>query len=333
MSLGVTPISDDALGRRPRSYDDLCRLAARYAQEHLAGLTFVNQATQLGITLTPDALRAATRHGTSPTVLRAIPALPSLLSWALYVRSLPDRRKRPEVRRVYLLGASTEIAGRTVKVLLAVRENFNGQGFLDSVTARDTPARNFQDGGETPDDNADLIAADSDYDVPEALQEQLNTSSASLADAGEPKLSTRDKTYLDKYYDVVNEMAKKYFVDPTLVLGIGAESGFGTSDIFHKYKDAFGMSGGSIGTQPNFPSYAANVRRFFSEYGPQIWGVGSDADAFINALSAKDASGIPVPGWKKYNTANYATWLQMMQNGIPQMQRSVPLYLQQRDTQ
>jgi len=64
-------------------------------------------------------------------------------------------------------------------------------------------------------------------------------------------------------------MAKKYFVDPALVLGTAAESGFGQSRIFRDNKDAFGMSGGSLKTQPNFPSYEANVRQFFNEYGPK----------------------------------------------------------------
>jgi hypothetical protein len=82
-----------------------------------------------------------------------------------------------------------------------------------------------------------------------------------------------------------------------------------------------------------FPSYEANVGSFFKKYGPQIWGVGTDAGAFVNALSGKDAAGVPVPGWYKYNTENPEKWLQMMQDGIGQMQRSLPLYLQQRDRQ
>jgi len=49
--------------------------------------------------------------------------------------------------------------------------------------------------------------------------------------------------FLDAYHDLVDNMAKKYSVDPALVLGTVAESGFGQSRIFRENKDAFGMSG------------------------------------------------------------------------------------------
>ena len=39
-------------------------------------------------------------------------------------------------------------------------------------------------------------------------------------------ISDRDKAYLEKYYGPVAALAKKYRVDPVLVLGLGFESGF-----------------------------------------------------------------------------------------------------------
>jgi hypothetical protein len=43
------------------------------------------------------------------------------------------------------------------------------------------------------------------------------------------QLSSRDKAYLDAYYDAVSAWAKHYNVDPTLVLGVGIESGFASA--------------------------------------------------------------------------------------------------------
>jgi hypothetical protein len=58
-------------------------------------------------------------------------------------------------------------------------------------------------------------------------------------------LSARDKSYLDKYYDPVRVMAKRYAVDPALVLGVGIESGFASKGTYLRTGDAFGMTGGS----------------------------------------------------------------------------------------
>jgi hypothetical protein len=169
----------DTYGRRPRSYDDLLRLAARCARDDLAGLTLVNHATQLSITLLPDALRAATRDGTPTALLRAIPALPSLLSEARYVRTTPDRRDEVssrsvnlrDTRRTHLLASTAEIAGRAVKLLFTVRENFGGQCFLDRVTAPDAPDRRRQDGGGV---DGTTTSADTDGDrggpIPDAIE-------------------------------------------------------------------------------------------------------------------------------------------------------------------
>lgn len=147
--------------RRFQSYDDLRRSAARYARDHLAGLTLTNRATQLGITLTPHALKEATSDGSPPALLRAIPALPTLLSQAGYVRSTPDRRDHVDIRRVdlgdtrreHLLTATADIAGRPVTLFFAVRENFGGQCFLDRVIDKVTSTRHRRGGGGLPDEN------------------------------------------------------------------------------------------------------------------------------------------------------------------------------------
>jgi len=144
-------VPDDALGSKPIAYDDLVRRAARYARGALAGRTLINHATQLAITLTPAALETATRWGAPTALLKAIPALPSLLSHALYVRSDADPQRRADVRRVHLLRTRAAVGDWRVELLFAVRETSGGHGFLDRVSARSTRLPHRGTGGGTPD--------------------------------------------------------------------------------------------------------------------------------------------------------------------------------------
>jgi hypothetical protein len=145
-------------------------------------------------------------------------------------------------------------------------------------------------------------------------------------------LSERDKAYLDKYYDAVNKLARKYQVDPTLVLGIGIESGFASQGTYLRTGDAFGMTGGNTGHMTTAASPDEDVAKFFAGYGEQIRGVGSDTSAFINGLEGRDGSGKLVKGRKVYNSNN-PDWPADARNGINQMKRSVPAYISLRNAQ
>jgi hypothetical protein len=145
-------------------------------------------------------------------------------------------------------------------------------------------------------------------------------------------LSWRDKAYLDKYYDAVNKLAKKYNVDPTLVLGLGIESGFASQGTYLTTGDAFGMTGGNTNHMTTAASPDENVKQFFDRYGDQIRGSGSDTSAFINGLEGRDAAGKLVRGRRVYNTVN-PDWPTDVRNGVGQMKRSVPVYISQRNTQ
>ncbi len=146
----------------------------------------------------------------------------------------------------------------------------------------------------------------------------------------QPHVSARDKAYLDKYYDAVASLAKRYNVDPALVLGVGIESGFASQGTYLRTGDAFGMTGGSTKHMTAAESPEQNVKQFFDNYGNQIRGTGSDATAFVNGLQGRDASGNPVNGWKVYNTDRPASWGVLVNQGIAQMRRSAPAYLAQR---
>ena len=142
-------------------------------------------------------------------------------------------------------------------------------------------------------------------------------------------MSSRDKAYLDKYYDAVATLAKEYNVDPALVLGVGVESGFASQGTYLRTGDAFGMTGGSTKHMTKAASPAKNAQQFFENYGNQIRGTGSDAAAFINALQGRNASGGQVKGWKVYNSLN-PKWGSIVESGIHQMRRDIPTYLAQR---
>jgi hypothetical protein len=143
-------------------------------------------------------------------------------------------------------------------------------------------------------------------------------------------LSARDKAYLDKYYDSVVALAKKYAVDPSLVLGIaGNESGFASDGTYLRTGDAFGMTGGSTDHMTTASSPAENVKQLFDRYGAQIYGTGNNVGAFINAMQGQDAAGAAVPGWKVFNRVDL-NWRTKIRTDINQIQRELPLYLQQR---
>lgn len=144
-------VPDDALGSKPIAYDDLIRRAGRYARDALAGRSFINHATQLAITLTPTALETAIRWGAPTALLQAVPALPSLLSHALYVRSDADPQHRADVRRVHLLRTRAAVGDWRIELLFVVRETPGGQCFLDRVIARSTRLPHRGTGGGTPD--------------------------------------------------------------------------------------------------------------------------------------------------------------------------------------
>jgi hypothetical protein len=141
----------DSNSRNRGGYGDLVKRAERYARERLAGLTVINHATQLAITLTPNALKAATAPGAPAELLRLLPHLPQILSHALYIRTTADPLGRPGVRQVHVLGTSPAAAGRPPEVLFRVRENFQSQCFLDRIALRRIPKRRLAGGGDVPD--------------------------------------------------------------------------------------------------------------------------------------------------------------------------------------
>lgn len=69
-----------------------------------------------------------------------------------------------------------------------------------------------------------------------------------------------------------------------------------------------------------------NVNQFFTNYGNQVKGAGSNVQIFLSGLQGKNQLGQPVKGWKIFNSKHASTWLPMAQSGIRQMQREIPIY-------
>ncbi len=148
----------------------------------------------------------------------------------------------------------------------------------------------------------------------------------------DPQVSPRDQAYLNKYYKPVSQMAQAYNVDPTNVLGVGIESGFGSQGTYLTTGDAFGMTGGSTANMTYAGSPEENVQQWFDTWGEQVRGTGSNTSAFLNGLQGRNPSGELVSGWRVYNIQN-PQWRAFITSGINQMRRDIPLYLQQRPMQ
>ncbi|HXZ01135.1 MAG TPA: hypothetical protein VEI03_14130 [Stellaceae bacterium] len=291
--------------REPRGYDDLRRLALGYAKDEFAGRTLCNHPTQLAITLSPAALAAATRPGAPSALLWAIPDLPALLSHALYVRTVADPRRRPDIRRVHLLAARAEIAGRPVELLFAVRETFGGQCFLDRVSERSASMRHRQDGGgiadgigeEAADDTSDEPARDvetseiADDGVTDAETAPTSSDSSRVNTASQAGKwldpNSKYARFFDQQFAAVAEVATDLGVDPTLLLGLSAhESGWGKPENnYAKNLNPFGATPlGDSTSGLRFQSYRDAWQAWARTFGPRVAGVGSDAAAFLRNL-------------------------------------------------
>jgi hypothetical protein len=128
------------------SHDLLRQRATRFAREHLIGLTVINHATQLAITLTADALVTTTSRRIPPDLLRLFPRLPEMLSSALYLGTSADPQRRSSIRRLYVLVARGAAAGRDV--FFTICENHQSQCFLDRLDVEDQTAHFRSAGGQ-----------------------------------------------------------------------------------------------------------------------------------------------------------------------------------------
>jgi RHS repeat-associated protein len=140
------------------------------------------------------------------------------------------------------------------------------------------------------------------------------------------QVSLRDTSYLDRYYDEVKADAVTYGVDPSLVMGVGIESGFASNGTYLRTGDAFGMTGGSTAHMEGFSSPQENVDAWFRQWGGRVNGVGKDANLFVNRLEGEDAAGHRIPGELQYNSYHEVYWKDLIRSGIGQMRMDVPVY-------
>jgi hypothetical protein len=128
-------VAVDALGMTPRNYGHLVMMAARYARERLDGHSVVNRQTGAAIGLDWErGLKNATASGMPVLLLLAVPAIPAMLAAARYLGALPPRPPYPQfVLRYHAFAAMAEIAGRRIKAVLIVQEDWQRRLFLDRV--------------------------------------------------------------------------------------------------------------------------------------------------------------------------------------------------------
>lgn len=170
-----------------------------------------------------------------------------------------------------------------------------------------------------------------------------------------PGLSARDARYLCMYLQpmVAKLIAGVYGVDPALPLGLGFESGFATSPRYFRTGDAFGMSGGGKGPGTGHAVHASSpeddVNELFSEpkgkgcadspsYGERMRGTGSLDSLFLDRLEREDANGNQLTGppdkngnrpsvWSCLFNPYPDTWKPLMEEGINQMRKDIPIFL------
>lgn len=141
-------------------------LLTNYAHRRLAGLTVVNSSTQLAVTLTDDGLKAATKRGTPANLLRAIPALPAMLSHARYIGTFADPQERRDVRRLHVFDSDVAIASQPAfEVRLVARENFKSQCFFDRMLKGRATRRRRDAGGWVPESTTPDLTAGADSPV------------------------------------------------------------------------------------------------------------------------------------------------------------------------
>jgi hypothetical protein len=177
---------------------------------------------------------------------------------------------------------------------------------------------------------ADQASGDGEDDEINSRIDPAPPTKAPFVEQAAARLSDRDRSYLDRYYDAVAKYANQYKVNPSFPLGLGIESTFGSGGTYLDTGDAFGMTGGSTAHMTHAASPEENARVLFDLYGRQMYGVGDDVDAFINAMQGRNAKGQPVPGWRTYNSKHAQKWENMARSGIDQMKRDLPAYLPSR---
>ena len=206
------------------------------------------------------------------------------------------------------------------------REGGPSLGVLHDLLGRPFPSDSASSGTEAASAPSGISeTAPASMTTLAANRGQPARSGESGAAATVPLPFERHRTFFDQYYDPVTERAKAYGVDPGLVLGIAGESGFGTAGTARRTHDVFGMTGGSTKHMTRALSPANNAQQFFDRYGDQIRGAGSDVNRFLNGLEGLDAAGRPVPGWKRYNSAD-PDWVKKRQREISMIQRELPGY-------
>lgn len=119
-----------------------------------------------------------------------------------------------------------------------------------------------------------------------------NSPSDDLAQASSPTsgkltagfLEPRYEQFFAKNYPYAAQIAGKYGVDPTLLLGVAAlESGYGTNSDATKRNNPLGLR--PDGRTPiAFPSIQAAWDEWGREWGPRVLGVGGDVGTFLDQL-------------------------------------------------
>jgi hypothetical protein len=211
-----------------------------------------------------------------------------------------------------------------------VRENRDGQCFFHRMAERSLARR--QAGGDVAEDDAtdaDAPPEEADASLAEAQSGTSAADDPSQRDNWWLNANSKYARFFDQQFPNVTPIAARLGVDPALLLGLSAhESTWGTSKMALDKHNPFGATPQGDNTAGlSYPSFSAAWQAWARRWGPRVQNVGSNADAFLNALGAdnRHVYGPTVGGDRHggYNTDDLK-WHDHVKGAIQGVRRRLP---------
>lgn len=175
-----------------------------------------------------------------------------------------------------------------------------------------------------------VFSAWNEDDGEQALDFQPELAASNTTSQLEPKY----EQFFTNNYPYAAQIADKYGVDPTLLLGVAAlESGYGTNSDAMKRNNPLGLR--PDGQTPiSFPSTQAAWDEWGREWGPRVLGIGGDVGTFLDRLQQDNRTLFgPTRGGDyrgPYNSEQFSTdqpdWKTRVAGTIAGVRQRLPLW-------
>ena len=112
------------------SMGELRKKAMDYAERHLIGKKFSNEATGHEIQVSKTGVKH-TVAGSSDALVRTVPAIPSLIRKAALTASEPEKGGDPNIEAVETYNAALQIDGEPYQAIMTVKVYQDGRRYYD----------------------------------------------------------------------------------------------------------------------------------------------------------------------------------------------------------